>query len=177
MSTTMRRIATGTGAACFVTVMAAGGGLGAYYMAPRSPVTLKDVHLVNSVVYRGKALVLDFTLTRSMLCDSKVDRWLWRHDEQGDPHWVGLPARANPPTLLNVPVHYQLALPVPTEVTGGDWFYFSRSWDECPGPFGLVYRTIRDSGNVAVKIVDPPQSAPMQIITPPGPVTILPSSN
>ena len=176
MSITLRRVATAIGAACFVTVMAAAGGLGAYYMAPRSPVALKDVHLVNSVVHRGKALVLDFTLTRSILCDSKVDRWMWTKTATGEPHWVGLPARANPPTPLGIPVRYQLALPLPAEVYAGDWFYFSRSWDECPGPFGLVYRTTRDSGNVPVTIVDPPQTAPLEIITPPGPVLLLPGA-
>ena len=176
MSITLRRVATVIGAACFVLVMGAGGGLGAYYMSPRSPVTLADVHLVHSVVYRGKALVLDFTLTRSILCDSKVDRWLYKFTPEGKRYWVGLPARANPPTPLGVPVSYQLALPVPSEVGAGDWFYFSRSWDECPGPFGLVYRTTRDSGSVPVVIVDPTDSVPMEIITPPGPVLLLPGA-
>ena len=174
MNTIARRTAFTVGAACFFAVMGAFGGLAAYYNAPRSPVSLADVHLVDAVVYRGKAIVLDFTLTRSILCDSKVDRWLWRNDDSGRPQWVGLPSRSNPPTPLGIPVRYQLALPVPAEVTAGNWFYFSRSWDECPGPYGLTFRTTRDSGNIPIEIADPPATAPMEIITAPGPVTILP---
>ena len=174
MNCPMRRIATLIVGVCFVIVLGVAGGIAAYYASPRSPVTLKDVHLVNSVVYRGKAIVLDFTLTRSIICDSKVDRWLYKVVEGGKRYWVGLPARANPPTAIGMTVSYQLALPVPPEVASGDWFYFSRSWDECPGPFGLVFRTTRDSGDVPVEIVDPPTTSPMEIITAPGPVTILP---
>ena len=177
MTITLRQAATFIGAACFVAVMAAGGGLGAYYMAPQSPVMLKDVHVVNSVVYRGRTLVLKFSIVRLILCDSKVDRWLWRYNDDGKPLWEEIPASNNPPTPIGIDVEYELALPVPPTVTKGRWNYFSRSWDACPGPFGLVYRTVRDSGNVPVDIEDPPQSAPMQIITPPGPVVILPTTN
>ena len=169
-----RSLATTIGAVCFMLVMGALGGLTAWWFTQRPPVVLLNVHEADGVVIRGGWLDLDFTLIRTRLCDAKVERWLWQDAGDGMRRWVAMQAVANPPTPIGVETHYRLSLPVPGNIPAGPWHYFSRTRDDCASPFSLVAETVRDSGNVPVLIVDPPESAPAQIIAPPGPVTILP---
>ena len=171
----VRRLATTIGAACFLLVMAGAGLMAGWLFSQRPPLVLRNVHETDGVVIRGGWLDLDFTLTRMRDCDARVERWLWQDDTDGARRWVPMQAVANPPTALGVEVHYKLSLPVPGNIPAGAWHYFSRTRDECGNVFSLVPQTVRDSGDVPVIIVDPPEDAPAQIVAPPGPVTILPS--
>ena len=65
---------------------------------------------------------------------------------------------------------------IPGGVQAGDWFYWSRARDDCSGAGWLSRETVRESANIPVSITNPTPAAPMQVVTQPGPVTILPTS-
>lgn len=167
-------LATTTRWVAFCIAMGCIGTIAGWWSAQRPPLIVTDLHEADGVAVRGDWLELDVSLTRMRLCDAHVDRWLWR-DDAGLRTWVPLPRVASPPTVLNVPTRYRVWLPVPGNIPAGRWHYLSRTWDECASPWTLIPPTVRESRDVPVLILDPPDDAPAQIIVAPGPVTVLPA--
>lgn len=136
------------------------GGFGCVYMVGRqAPITLVNVHEADGVALRNGALDVRLTLVRTRTCDAHVDRWLWHTDGERDDagelvrRWVPLPATTNPPTPLGVEVSYILSLPLPANVTPGEWFYWSRTYDGCP-LLPLLASPARESPNVPVLVTE-----------------------
>lgn len=156
------------------------GGLLVIAHIPRNPIVLANVHEVDGVAVRGQWLDLDFTFTREQECEARVERWLWRWSNVGtEPvkHWVQLDATgANPPTGLGR-VHYLLAIAVPASVTPGQWYYRSRTVDTCGLRSQLFGRNLRETGDIAVTIVDPDAKTPVQVVTVSGPTLIVPGES
>ena len=168
-----RRLATTAGAVAFCCVMGAIGLTTGWYFSKGPPAIVINIHETDGVAVRGGWLELDVTLLRTKICDARVERWLWR-ETPGGRTWVPMPAVASPPTPLDVETHYRVWLPVPGNIPAGEWHYMSRTHDECQPPWSLASEVVRESADVPVTILDPPQSAPAQVVIPPGPITVLP---
>jgi len=166
---TGRKLATTFGAIAFCLMMTGAGVMGGFLASRRPPLVLYDVHEADGVALRGGWMDLDISLTRHRLCDAHVERWLWQ-DVNGVRRWVPLLPVANPPTPIGVETTYRLSLPVPVNIPSGQWHYFSRTRDECASPLSLARETVRDSGDVPVLILDPPDQAAAEIVAPSDPV-------
>ena len=153
-----------------------GGALMVLVMVPRNPIIIGNVHEVDGVVVRGQWLELEFNLTRNQDCGAKVERWLWRWAEPELKQWVQLDtAGTNPPTKIGEKSRYILAVPVPSAVTPGEWFYWSRTFDYCGLRSVIFGENVRESANIPVRVIDPDAATPPQIVTTTGPVLVMPT--
>lgn len=163
----------------FFLAIIVGQGVGAFMVLafiPRNPIVVGNVREVDGVVVRGQWIELEFSLTRNQQCGAKVERWLWHWSEPGVKHWVQLDASgANPPTKVGELSKYILAVPVPSAVTPGEWFYWSRTLDYCGLRSAIFGENVRESMDIPLTIVDPTTATPPQIVTAPGPVLVVPS--
>ena len=143
--------------ACFL------GGIGGFGMVLRlansPPITLVGVKEADGLAVVNGNLEIQLTIVRSHQCDAHVERWMWQPtgqlDRYGRPirRWVNLPSTANPPTPLGVEVTYLVSIPLPANVTIGDWFYWSRTFDNCPLVPALQGEP-RESPDVPVKVTE-----------------------
>ena len=150
----------------------AGGFSMIAWIAAKPPLTLVGVREADGISVVNGALEIQLSIIRTLQCDAHVERWMWqnteRFDRRGKPirRWVNLPSVANPPTELDVEVTYIISIPMPSNITPGNWFYWSRSYDNCPLVPALTPKP-RESPDVPVLVVDQPKG-------PPGPALLLP---
>lgn len=167
-----RKLITGFGATAFIALMSAVGIASGWYASQRPAIIVTSVQEADGIAIRGGWMELNVSITRGRLCATTVDRWLWRDTEKGRT-WVPLPLVASPPTEIGVLTSYQVWLPVPGNIPTGRWHYLSRSYDDCTASW-LSAKTVRESPDVPVMIIDPTAREPAQIVVPAGPVTMMP---
>ncbi len=154
-------------------ILGGGGGFGMVVRLAQAPaVALVGVREADGLAVVNGALEIQLTIIRTHQCDAHVERWMWQPTNAvyryGRPirRWVNLPSTANPPTPLNVEVTYIVSIPLPSNVTIGDWFYWSRAYDNCPLVPALQVEP-RESPDVPVRVT--------QVATgPAGAETLLP---
>ena len=152
------------------------GALMVLAFVPRNPIIVGNVREVDGVVVRGQWLELEFSLVRNQDCGAKVERWLWHWAAPDEKYWVQLnTAGANPPTKIGEQAKYILAIPVPSAVTPGDWFYWSRTIDYCGLRSTIFGENVRESANIPVRVVNPDGATPPQVVNTTGPVLVLPA--
>lgn len=148
---------------------------------PRNPVIVTDVHETDGLAIRGGYIDLSFTITRTRDCPARIERWLWQWASEGEQRikrWVQVDASgANPPMTFGNTETYVLAIPIPGGVTAGKWHYRSRTRETCPWTSWLYGENIRESKDIPIEIRDPNAQSPVQVITQPAPVLILPGAN
>ena len=143
---------------CLLSAMATVVGVGV--VASRPPLTLFDIHEIDSLAVREGSLDMVLTLIRTRECDGNVQRWLWENtaylDRRGKPvrRYVALAPAANPPTPLGEEVTYILSIPLPSNVHPGKWFYWSRTYDGC-SLIPALSPTPRTSPNILVTVIEP----------------------
>lgn len=168
-----RRLATTVGAVCFALCMGLIGFGTGIYATQRPSVVILELRQAGGVAVRGGWLDMDVRLIRNHICDPKVEGWLWQWQD-GVKHWVALPVVPSPPVELGQQARYIVSIPVPANITPGKWNYMTRTHDGCPSMFSLRPETVRDDKVREVIINDPTSAQPTQVVTPPGPVTIMP---
>ena len=152
---------------------------------PVPGIALLDVHEMDGVAPRGGVLDLVTQAKRPPGCFPTVTRWLWRVDPLGDGvddlEWVQLlgapdsppidaPGLPSPTNRDNRVRRYRLPIQLPPQVEEGEWHYLGIAIDHCDNST-LARRT----PDFVITVTKSDAKTPAMVLTPPGPVTLLPS--
>lgn len=141
----------------------------------RVPVVVTHLDEADHIALRGGVIALLVTRIRTSDCDSKTRRWLWQPMTPGTPEnepkrWRLLQESAPPPMQVGVTTTYEVDVPVPSDITAGQWYFRSEARDTCAWGsqlLGVIVGTQpRVSVDVPIQVRDPSPENPNRLVIP-----------
>lgn len=174
----MRRGRWKTYAAALALGLGVGNAVG-FATTPQAPIQLLEVREVDGVAIVGRRLDLYFRLVKHADCDARVSRWLWEWAMVDGEFVKRKIPLVMPPVNPIIPVgketSYILSVPIPPDLRPGQYFYESETRDGCGWGSKLLPESVRQSPSVAVYLTDPSPADPPEVVSAPGPVTVVPA--
>ncbi len=126
----------------------------------RPPVVVHQIREVSDKVGRKGHIELFVELDRKQNCPSVTSQWLWTWiDFHGEriKQFYPLASDATGPSDPGHDQKYVLSIPVPPDIWPGEWFYWSKTVENCPFLPSLFRPSTRESGNLPIRILSDDQ--------------------
>ena len=134
-------------------------GLGLILWSNRSsPVIVNTAYEVEDANRAGQINIL-FDIDRTRDCPSETSRWLWTWVEKGGTRikqYFPLPSSPTTITGIGYDQRFILSLPVPSGVWAGDWYYWSKTVENCSFLPSFFRAQIIETPEIPIRITDAP---------------------